>query len=47
MPIRVPAVGADERGAALPGHDELWSHEPNVADLDGFAAEVEAADRLS
>lgn len=26
---------------------EIWTHEPNVADLDGFAAEVEAADRLA
>jgi hypothetical protein len=25
---------------------EVWSHEPTVADLDGFAAEVEAADRF-
>ena len=24
---------------------EVWTHEPTVADLDGFAAEVEAADR--
>lgn len=26
---------------------EVWTHEPTVADLDGFAAEVEAADRLT
>ena len=26
---------------------EVWTHEPNVADLDGFAAEIEAADRLA
>lgn len=24
---------------------EVWTHEPSVAELDGFAAEVEAADR--
>jgi hypothetical protein len=24
---------------------EVWTHEPSVADLDGFAAEVEANDR--
>jgi hypothetical protein len=24
---------------------EVWTHEPTVADLDGFAAEVEATDR--
>jgi len=24
---------------------EIWDHEPTTADLDGFAAEVEAADR--
>lgn len=26
---------------------EVWTHEPTAADLDGFAAEVEAADRLT
>ena len=25
---------------------EIWTHEPSVADLDGFAAEVEAVDHL-
>jgi hypothetical protein len=24
---------------------EVWTREPNVAELDGFAAEVEVADR--
>ena len=48
LPIRVLAVGADaDQDPTLPGDVERWSHEPNVADLDGFAAEVEAADRLS
>jgi hypothetical protein len=26
---------------------EVWDHEPTVAELDGFAAEVEAGDRLA
>lgn len=26
---------------------EIWTHEPTVADLDGFAAEVESVDRLA
>jgi hypothetical protein len=26
---------------------EIWDHEPTTADLDGFAAEVEAADRFA
>jgi hypothetical protein len=47
MPIRVLATPADaERYAELLQDVEFWTHEPNVADLDGFAAEVEAADRL-
>ena len=47
LPIRVmvPASGTD--GAELPGDVELWTHEPTVAELDGFAAEVEAADRFA
>jgi hypothetical protein len=46
-PIRV-LVGPDdeERYTDLLRGVETWTHEPNVADLDGFAAEVEAADRL-
>jgi hypothetical protein len=46
-PIRV-LVGPDdeERYTELLRGVETWTHEPNVADLDGFAAEVEAADRL-
>ena len=47
VPIRVLAAPGDaERYADELRDIELWSHEPNVADLDGFAAEVEAADRL-
>jgi hypothetical protein len=48
VPIRVLVARADaERHAELLQDVELWTHEPNVADLDGFAAEVEAADRLA
>ena len=48
MPIRVLVSAADaERYAELLTDVELWTHEPNVADLDGFAAEVEAADRIA
>jgi hypothetical protein len=48
VPIRVLAAEGDaERYAELLQDVEFWSHEPNVADLDGFAAEVEAADRLA
>lgn len=47
VPIRaVVHPGQKERfGAALEGI-ELWEHAPTAAELDGFAAEVEAADRL-
>jgi hypothetical protein len=47
VPIRVLASPADaQRYADLLSDVEVWSHEPNVADLDGFAARVEATDRL-
>jgi hypothetical protein len=47
MPIRVLVSPADaERYGELLRDVEVWTHEPTVADLDGFAAEVEAADRL-
>ena len=46
MPIRVVVSPADaERYADLLRDVEVWAHEPTVADLDGFAARVEAADR--
>jgi hypothetical protein len=47
MPIRVlvPPTVAEGNADLLAGV-EVWTHEPTVADLDGFAAEVEAADRL-
>lgn len=46
LPIRV-VVRSDqaERFPELLGQVETWGHEPSVADLDGFAAEVEAVDR--
>ncbi len=46
MPIRVVATPEQaERYRDVLAGVEVWTHEPNVADLDGFAAEVEAADR--
>jgi hypothetical protein len=46
VPIRVLVSPADaQRHAELLRDVQFWTHEPNVADLDGFAAEVEAADR--
>lgn len=46
MPIRV--VATTEQAALYPellAGVEVWTHPPTAADLDGFAAEVEAADR--
>jgi hypothetical protein len=46
-PIRVVVPpGQDTRYADLLGGCQVWVNQPNVADLDGFAAQVEAADRL-
>jgi hypothetical protein len=46
VPIRaVVKPGQRERYAQLLDRVEVWEHEPTAADLDGFAAEVEAADR--
>jgi hypothetical protein len=46
VPIRVVVrPGQAERFAAVLADVEIWEHEPSVADLDGFAAEVEATDR--
>ena len=46
VPIRVVApYGQADRYRDVVQDVELWDHEPNAADLDGFAAEVEAADR--
>ncbi|QYG94289.1 hypothetical protein HC251_18855 [Iamia sp. SCSIO 61187] len=45
-PIRVvvPAGQAERYRDVLAGV-EIWAHEPTVAELDGFAARVEATDR--
>lgn len=46
VPIRaVVRPGQRERYAELVAEVEVWEREPTVAELDGFAAEVEAADR--
>ncbi len=37
--------GQRERYAEVLGRVELWEHDPTAADLDGFAAQVEAAER--
>jgi hypothetical protein len=45
-PIRVVVSTKQmERYGDLLGDFEVWDHDPSVADLDGFAAEVEAVDR--
>ena len=45
IPIRV-VIGEGQRKcfAELLAGVQVWEHEPTVADLDGFAAQVEAAD---
>jgi len=46
LPIRaLVEPGQEVRYADLLVDIEVWDHEPTAADLDGFAAEVEAADR--
>ena len=46
VPIRaVVHPGQREQYAAVLDRVQVWEHEPNAADLDGFAAAVEAADR--
>ncbi len=46
VPIRaVVKPGQQERYAQALDSVEVWEHEPTAGDLDGFAAEVEAADR--
>ncbi len=47
LPIRV-VVRPDQqdRYASLLSEVQVWDHKPTVADLDGFAAEVEAVDRF-
>jgi hypothetical protein len=46
LPIRVVVKpGEAELYRDLLDQVEVWGHDPTVADLDGFAAEVEAVDR--
>ncbi len=46
VPIRVVVPpGQDVRYAELLAGVQTWTHEPTAGELDGFAAEVEAADR--
>ena len=48
IPIRVVVPGDQrERFRDLLSDVQLWDHDPTVAELDGFAAEVEAADRYA
>jgi hypothetical protein len=48
VPIRaVVRPGQRSRYADLLGAFEIWEHDPTAADLDGFAASVEATDRFS
>jgi len=48
LPIRVVMRPEQQlRYASLLSEVQVWDHSPTVADLDGFAAEVEAFDRLS
>lgn len=46
LPIRV-VVNAEQKARYrdLLAHVQVWDHAPTVADLDGFAAAVEAVDR--
>lgn len=47
VPIRaVVRPGQEVRYAELLAGVEVWTHEPTAGELDGFAAEVEAADRF-
>lgn len=46
LPIRVVATPEQaERYRDLLAGTEVWTHQPTAADLDAFAAEVEATDR--
>jgi len=48
LPIRVVVTPEQaNRYAEVLKDVEVWTHPPTAADLDGFAAEVEAADRLA
>jgi len=44
-PIRVVVMpGQDQTYASLLEGCQVWTHQPNAGDLDGFAAQVEAID---
>jgi len=44
-PIRVVVLpGQEQTYSALLEGCQVWTHQPNVGELDGFAAQVEAAD---
>ena len=48
LPIRAVVTPEQARQYADELADvEVWNHSPSVAELDGFAAEVEAADRFA
>jgi hypothetical protein len=48
LPIRVVVgPGQAEHYRDLLSEVEVWTHEPSVAELDGFASSVEAADRVA
>ena len=48
VPIRIVIrPGQAEAYAGLLERFEVWEHEPTVAELDGFAAEVEATQRFA
>lgn len=47
VPIRaVVKPGQEKKYAELLGRVQVWTHRPTAAELDGFAASVEAFDRL-
>lgn len=48
LPIRVVVRPEQQnRYSDLLAEVQIWDHSPTVADLDGFAAQIEAADRYS
>jgi len=47
VPLRVVVKpGQEKRYADLLAGLEVWTHEPTLGEIDGFAAEVETADHL-
>jgi nucleotide-binding universal stress UspA family protein len=47
LPIRVVVPPGSPPLAELLDEVETWEHEPTIAELDGFACEVEAVDRFA